>query len=250
MNKRIYLDCRWSHDVDSKYINDFILIQNEVFKNHYDLKLFQKKYIDNIYGSSVLIVAYVDNIPAGARTLWRNDVDEFVSYQFCDTCVKAEFRGMGIFSMMTSCAVSNIDKSALLYNFPNINSFPGYLKLGYELQREYHLNLLLSNKKYMIDNPHNINSEYVEWWLKGNHEIKYLKFGKAYYLIKKYPRPLCYKIIGRVNESDAMLFEKINHFCIPLYLSLKKNWYNAYFLPVRQVGNSNERIPTWKIDAI
>ena len=71
----IFYDCRWSDMVDDKFISDYNLLQNTVFHNGYNKELFKKKYLDNIYGSSIIIVVYSNYKPIGARAFWRNDID-------------------------------------------------------------------------------------------------------------------------------------------------------------------------------
>jgi hypothetical protein len=45
MNQITY-DCRWSDEVDAKFIKDFVDMQNAVFEEEYTQTLFQKKYIN------------------------------------------------------------------------------------------------------------------------------------------------------------------------------------------------------------
>jgi len=119
----------WSHDVSEKEINDFIEIMNNVFGYYMNKSLFEKKYLNNIYGSSILVLAYKEDKCVGARAFWRNDIENIKSFQPCDTAVLKEARGEGIFTKMTLKALEEIGDDVLIYNFPNDNSIPGYLKL-------------------------------------------------------------------------------------------------------------------------
>ena len=136
MSEIIY-DCRWSDDVDEKFIEDFIATENAVFNNNYTKEQFQKKYIDNIFGKSIVEVVYLDGAPVAARGLWRNDVNGKKAYQPGDTCVTDACRGKGIFTVMTKKSIEMTDEDDLIYNFPNQNSYPGYMKMGWKLVGEY-----------------------------------------------------------------------------------------------------------------
>ena len=41
----IYYDCRWSDNVDEKFISDYNLVQDTVFHNGYNKELFKKKFL-------------------------------------------------------------------------------------------------------------------------------------------------------------------------------------------------------------
>lgn len=248
----IRYDCRWSNEVDRTFIDDFINVEKSVFKNDYSKELFAKKYLDNIYGHSVLVVVYIDGKPSAARALWRNDIEGRPSYQPGDTCVLEACRGKGVFSEMTKRAIGMLDKDAIIYNFPNQNSFPGYIKLGWKLLHEYHMVLLLSNESYHKEHPKDMDIDYANWWVKGNQKIKYIKRGNAYYLVHKYPRPFCYKILSRVNKSIALCFPKHLGLGLFFYSSDKETWYNKPFACLHVVSKTsgNLYVPTWKIDAI
>ena len=113
-----------------KFIEDFLATETAVFGS-YTRELFDKKFIRNIYGPSVLEVVYRDGEPIGARALWRNDIGGKKAYQPGDTCVVASARGGGVFTEMTKRSLTLLDDSDIIYNYPNSNSLPGYLKMGW-----------------------------------------------------------------------------------------------------------------------
>ena len=61
-------------EMNEKEKNDFIKVFNEVFNENWTLETFNRKYIDNIYGNSHIIIAYDNNLPVGIRSYWRNDL--------------------------------------------------------------------------------------------------------------------------------------------------------------------------------
>lgn len=249
MSNIIY-DCRWSDAVDEKFINDFIDTEKAVFHCNYTKEFFKKKYVDNIYGKSVVEVVYLDGEPVAARGLWRNDIYGKPSYQPGDTCVTEVCRGKGIFTEMTKKSLELLNEDDIVYNFPNQNSFPGYMKMGWKLVNEYGLKLFVSNKEYLKEHPIKMDTEYADWWLNSRKGFFYFKKGGQYYLVRKM-RKGCYKIAACVEKEVANRYSR-KPFGICFYRSTKKTFYNKKLgLPVHVVSKQDiEYIPIWKIDVI
>ena len=246
----IFYDCRWSDAVDEKFMNDFIAMQNAVFKKNFSVEEFNKKYINNIYGKSVVEVVYLDGEPVAARGLWRNDIYGKPSYQPGDTCVTEICRGKGIFTEMTKRSIDFLSKDDIIYNFPNQNSFPGYIKMGWELVHEYGWELFISAKKYFKEHPVKMDKQYADWWLEGNNAFLYTKKGRNFFLIRPI-RPFCYFIIACVEKEVAQRYPK-KKLGICFFRSTKKTFYNKKLgVPLRVVSKQKiDYIPLWKIDAI
>lgn len=244
--------CKFSNNLDDKFIEDFITIQNAVFGG-YSREHFKHKFIDNIYGPSVLAVVYNDQQrPIAARALWRNDINGQKSYQPGDTCVLKEARGAGVFSKMTLQSVGMLPKDSLIYNFPNQNSFPGYIKLGWAVAATYHLVLLGSTTAFKREQPQAIDEDYFNWWIKHTQGVNYIRRKGHYFLVKAGPRKFCYTIIGEVSEEMAKQMPKLRKLAFIFYKSRKLTFYNKRFAASHVVSKGCDKmhIPTWKIDAI
>lgn len=248
--ENIIYDCRWSDEVDDKFIEDFISIQNQVFKCGYTEDLFIKKYVKNIYGKSVVVVVYIDNKPEGARGLWRNDINDKEAYQPGDTCVTEACRGKGIFSEMTKRSVAMLPEDAIVYNFPNKNSYPGYIKIGWKLVNEYNMRLFTSAKKYFREHPIKMDNAYADWWINGDNSMFYYKWFGVYFLVRPFNKKLCYKICACVSENTAKNFKKIP-FGVFFYRSSGASCIKMG-APVRVVSKYDniDCIPLWKMDVI
>lgn len=144
MGQDISIKAYWTNNIDEKAISDFIWIHNNVFKSNFNECKFNRKYKKNIYGPSIVVLAYINKRCVGARAFWRNDIGNLKAYQPCDTGVLAPYRGLGIFTKMTFKAIDVVGKNVLIYNFPNNHSYPGYLKMGWELK---------DIKRYKVYNP-------------------------------------------------------------------------------------------------
>lgn len=249
MSEIVY-DCRWSDSVDEKFIEDFIETQKAVFQNDYSKELFKKKYVDNIYGKSVVEVVYLDGQPVAARGLWRNDVYGKPAFQPGDTCVTEICRGKGIFTEMTKRSIELLSKDDIIYNFPNQNSFPGYMKMGWKLINDYGFVVLTSARKYLKEHPIKMDKQYADWWLEENEDFLQVKKGGEYFLVKLL-RPFCYDVRACVDKEIAERYPK-KKFGICFYRSTKKTFYNKKLgLPLHVVSKQDiEYIPLWKMDAI
>lgn len=100
-------------------------------------ELFQWKHQRNPFGRSVMLVAVVDDVIVGLRTLMRWDLvfnDEVIHCgRAVDTATHPDYRRMGIFRQLTFEAldVARDVGIQLIFNTPNERSRPGYLKMGW-----------------------------------------------------------------------------------------------------------------------
>lgn len=250
MENEIIYDIRWSDTVDEKFISDYRYVCSTVFKCDFTRGQFDKKFIKNIYGPSVLVVVYIDDVPSAARALWRNDIEGEEAYQPGDTCVLENCRGKGVFSNMTKKAIASLPKSAIIYNFPNPSSFPGYIKMGWTLVHDYSMSLLTNYSMYKKDHPIMMDKAYADWWIKGRN-LYYTKRSGHYFLMHKDHRPFCYRILAEAEEDIAKQFRHI-HFGLFFYKSIKCPWYSRRLALAHVVSkNANIKyIPIWKIDAV
>lgn len=249
MNGILY-DCRWTTELDEKFIADFCTVEQSVFRNIYSMEYFEQKYIRNIYGPSVLEVVYIDGVRSAARALWRNDIEGREAYQPGDTCVMENCRGKGVFSEMTKRAITLLPPDAIIYNFPNQYSYPGYMKLGWSLLHEYGVRLF-TPKRYFKEHPIKMDNQYARWWVEGNKHLSYLKKGDKYFLVRPDRRPLMKHIVACIDEEVARLFPK-SSFGIFFYPSEKETIYNRRFMKSHVVCRNSDMkyIPTWKIDVL
>ena len=125
IDKYSYISC-WSNELSNEQINSYVDFYKEVFQTPFSQESFVTKFIDNIYGPSVHVLVYEQNTLVAIRSLWRNDLDQTIAYQPCDTAVSSDHRGGGIFKIMTDEALALVG-NAMIYNFPNDNSRKLYL---------------------------------------------------------------------------------------------------------------------------
>ena len=249
MSEIIY-DCRWTTELDEKFISDFCKVEHAVFHNNYSKERINCKYFQNIYGPSVLEVVYIDGEASAARALWRNDIEGREAYQPGDTCVMENCRGKGVFSEMTKRSIELLPKDVIIYNFPNHLSYPGYMKMGWSLLHEYGIRLF-TPKRYFAEHPIKMDNEYANWRVLENKCFTYLKKGGHYFLVKPDRRPLMKHVVACINEEVAKAFPK-SSVGLFFYPSEKETFYNRWFMKSHVVCRNSDLqyIPTWKIDAL
>lgn len=240
-----------SDEVTNDKKTDFLSVVNTVFGCREDIAGFDKKYKNNIYGSSIIVVVYDKDKPVAARAMWRNDVEGMPAYQPCDTAVCSEYRGRGIFGHMTDMALESAN-GFLIYNYPNNNSRPLYKRRGWQVYREYYLNLMLSNAAYDRYNGEMVDEKYLNWWFEGRSNVFKLKrFGQCY-LVRQRKKGI-YIIIGRISADvfKNSPMDKVK-WGVVFYRSTKKPIYktSSVYTLYKNDGCAEVKIPLHKMDAI
>jgi len=110
-----------------------------------DEALFRWKHQHNSFGPSPMWVAEVDGAVVGVRAFLRWDftrADGSVAHavRAVDTATHPSWQGRGLFTRLTTTALGELgadglagDRIAFVFNTPNEQSRPGYLKMGWEV---------------------------------------------------------------------------------------------------------------------
>jgi GNAT superfamily N-acetyltransferase len=97
---------------------------------------FRWKHLENPFGRSYMIVAEADGRIVGLRSFmrWRFLAGTLPlrGVRAVDTATHPDFQGRGIFSRLTREALDDLaGETDFVFNTPNENSLPGYLKMGW-----------------------------------------------------------------------------------------------------------------------
>lgn len=239
---------KWTNQIDDKFIEDFLEVENSVFGG-FSRELFDHKYLANIYGPSLIAIAYLNDNPIAADSMIRNDVDG-ISFQSGDTCVLDVCRGMGIFTKMKMKEIEMLGRDVMIYGFPNANSYPGFVKMGWTVLCKYYPSIFMLPSLYDCENPKKIDVEYAKWLKRSSKKFYYVKFWKKYYLVMQGNRH--YQMVGGIEPEVALLFEKKKHLGIIRCQTKKKRFYHKekYHGSLICYGMTSNDIPYWKIDTL
>lgn len=245
-NDEITYVLKWMDKVDEKSIEDFLFVENAVFGG-FTRKLFETKYLNNIYGPSLIAIAYLNGKPVAADSMIRNDING-IAYQSADTCVLEDCRGKGVFSQMKKREIEAIGDKYAIFGFPNGNSFPGFVKMGWVIQCRLYPTIFLFPFLYDLENPKYIDFEYAKWLRDSSQKFYYYKCGCKYYLIKQGQKH--YQMIGKIEPNAALLFERKKHPGIIKCFSKRKSIFNnsKYHGSIITYGKIPFDIPYWKCD--
>ncbi len=97
------------------------------------------KHMTNPFGSSPVLVAEADGRLVGLRAFmrwtWQSEDQAVTTVRAVDTATHPDYRGRGIFKRLTLQLRDEMadEGVALVFNTPNAQSRPGYLKMGWHL---------------------------------------------------------------------------------------------------------------------
>ncbi len=101
-------------------------------------ELWKWKHLDNPFGKSPVLLAEEDGKIIGIRAFlnWEfaQNNELIKACRAVDTAIHPDFQGKGLFTKLSLNLIDQIkdDGSQLIYNTPNTQSLPGYLKMGWE----------------------------------------------------------------------------------------------------------------------
>ena len=236
---------------EDKFIDDYLVVLNDAFHSNQNISFFENKYFNNIYGPSILVVAYYHNTPVGADALWRNDISGHIAYQSADTCVREGYRGLGIFKGLVTHKLSMVESGAFVYGFPNANSYPGFVKMGWNVISEYRTCLFTSISEYKKSHSRKIDINYARYWFASRRGYGVIKRGGVFLLVARRSKYPIYSVVGEMDQETSSLFKRIKGFSLLFYKAPNLKWYNKSRVPTRIITyNSNCEVPVWKMDSI
>ena len=96
------------------------------------------KHVNNPFGKSLVLVAVEDGEIIGVRAFmrwqWQQNERTNKCYRAVDTATHPDHQGKGVFKKLTLKAIeiAKEENGDFIFNTPNEQSLPGYLKMGWE----------------------------------------------------------------------------------------------------------------------
>lgn len=125
--------------------------------------LWNWKHLKNPFGKSPVLLAEKDHKIVGVRAFLKWEFSQegkiLKACRAVDTAIHPDFQGKGLFTKLTVDLIDQIKEEGvqLIYNSPNTQSLPGYLKMGWEkwgklpLKMKFHMGSSGSYKELTSD---------------------------------------------------------------------------------------------------
>ncbi len=252
-----YVICKSSEVTDS-FISDFCSIENEVLYHGLMTRaFFKRKFLENIYGDSILVVSYCDGKPVGADAYWRNDIGATIAWQGTDSCVLPEYRGLLIFLEMDLLLKKQVENDPV-YGFPNHEMIHLEVKRRRRIVGTFRQVYFLTACQYCKEEILKISKKYAQWWLAYiNPNLFYVPWFGHFYIVSLVKKRMGVSILNIIGESDkdaALIFPRYRGgLFILTYKSRCPRWYNKHRLSGFHITTNDDRldyVPTWKCDCL
>lgn len=150
-------------------------------------EVWEFKHVKNPFGKSLVLLAIIENEIVGVRAFmkwkWQLGEKEFIACRAVDTATHPAHQGKGIFKKLTLKAldIAKINGWHFIFNTPNDQSKPGYIKMGWsEIDRvkvqftpvNYFLKVLPSKKVFDWNLSNNLTENSSELLFKHNQRSK------------------------------------------------------------------------------
>ena len=142
------------------HVRQSLSLLNKVFLDEkFSLEWWRWKYHENPFGKPLGWIAKASQSKKiiGIRFFWpwifHLNGENKLFYQAVDTAIDPDFQRKGIFSKLSKIALSEISNhSTFIYNFPNKNSYPAYIKLKWEnIKSNYWFKIPISIPKMILN---------------------------------------------------------------------------------------------------
>lgn len=177
-------------------IEQVLRILTDTIDQRFDHDWFSWKHREGPWGPSPGWVAQDGSGLLGVRLFlaWRlrERGSTYTARRPCDTVTVPEARGRGVFRSLTEHAIASLDEDVdFLFNTPNTNSKPGYLKMGFAEWGEVRqrVSLVSPRREELTDDPDPTREElgvrtdadrrFLNWRYHACHGQDYRLFGLA-----------------------------------------------------------------------
>ena len=141
-------------------------------------EVWRYKHIENPFGESLVLVAEESEVIIGVRAFmrwqWKRGEKVYSAFRAVDTATHPDHQGKGIFKKLTLAAlkIGKENKDHFVFNTPNTQSKPGYLKMGWQEVGKVHTHIVPVSPlswnaklpgKYPI-NGNGVNSALIPMW--------------------------------------------------------------------------------------
>jgi hypothetical protein len=175
-----------------KDVDEIIKLLNANFDTNHTKEAFLWKHFENPFGKSYGLLAVDNERIVGLRMFMRweflFDKNIVKAIRPVDTCTDHDYRGQGLFKKITLQGLQNIrEEYELVFNTPNSNSLPGYLKMGWKLiEKKFNYKVGLINFLRTGENFQHIRSQEIKFEKSWGEELSCQTNISLEYLVWRY----------------------------------------------------------------
>ncbi len=121
-------------------------------------EIWRFKHLDNPFGKSLVLVAEENDEIVGVRAFmrwqWQLGDQLFSAFRAVDTATHPDHQGKGIFKKLTLNALEVVKEQGddFIFNTPNTQSLPGYLKMGWKVVGKLKIRIKPGNPSTWLNN--------------------------------------------------------------------------------------------------
>ena len=221
----------WTDQINLQIESKIMSCFNKTFFQIYPDNYFNWKFRRNPFGKSLHIIVLDKNKIIATRAFWRLDINNNESYQCVDTSVLPSYQNRGIFKE-TILIAFKILKKKIIYNSPNKNSGPAYLKSGLKIIKNSNFTKV-NFTSFMLKKAPIIkwNRQILKWRYEENPIITYhkMKKGNYYYIFKKIKNKF-YLLVGKtkiklcLTNVNPLICFSYDEVCKGLLIKTRQPW--------------------------
>ncbi|QYA26044.1 GNAT family N-acetyltransferase [Gramella sp. MT6] len=140
------------------------------------IEVWSYKHLENPFGKSLVLIAEFEGKIVGVRAFmrweWKKNNETFKAYRAVDTATHPEFQGKGVFKRLTLTALKYAENEGgdFIFNTPNSQSKPGYLRMGWVEVGRLKVSLLPVFSSIFKSNSHKYTQK-ISWTEAGSAKL-------------------------------------------------------------------------------
>lgn len=195
-----------SSEMRKKDILDFLNVHNIVFECNKTEEWFKIKYLENLYGNSLILLCYDKEKCIGTQCFLKGEIKKQIVYQSADSAILEIYQGLGIFSKLIEIGQEILGKEQYIYGFPNNNSLKTFINHGWYINERKKYSFF---KKEFLEIIPEIENQYLDMLLRFKlKDLFYIRKGKEFLLVKKRKYNI-YLVLGKINKEKIKKIERV-----------------------------------------
>ena len=250
MAENLIVTARFTNELRPADIENYFSVYTNVYGTNDFLKQnFRKKYIENIYGPSLILFGFMNNKCVAIQAFLRNDLDGKLAYQSGDSATMDICRGKGVFTTLVKKGLELLPTDAIIYGFPNENSLPIFQKMGWTIGQNRKSGFLFGRNG--LDSVEVMDVDYLKWLAKGTENLWYCQRGNHLLILKQKKRNV-YQTLGKISKCEiASIKDMAKKAVLPiLFVHKDTGKFGKGVTPIALEAKNLDLIKLYKLDVL